>query len=70
MNVSYSAGGGRAIIRRLSVCHRRVGGCRHYHPKLFHRPNFSAVTALFLGASAKSGALLWVSIRIILTVLL
>ncbi len=39
-------------------------------PMLLHINDFSAVTALFLGASAKSAALVWGSIRIILTVLL
>ena len=39
-------------------------------PMLVHINDFSAVTALFLGADAKSAALVWGSIRIILTVLL
>ncbi len=38
-------------------------------PMLLHINDFSAVTALFLGANAKSAALVWGSIRIILTVL-
>ena len=39
-------------------------------PMLLHINDFSAVTALFVGANAKSAALVWGSIRIILTVLL
>ncbi len=39
-------------------------------PMLLHINDFSAVTALLLGANAKSAALVWGSIRIILTVLL
>ena len=39
-------------------------------PMLLHINDFSAITALFLGANAKSAALVWGSIRIILTVLL
>lgn len=39
-------------------------------PILIHLNDFSAVMALFLGADAKSAALVWGSIRIILTVTL
>lgn len=37
-------------------------------PILGHLNDFSAIVALFLGANAKSAALVWGSIRIILTV--
>ena len=39
-------------------------------PMLLHINDFSAITALFLGANAKSAALVWGSIKIILIVLL
>ena len=39
-------------------------------PILVHLNDFSAVIALFLGADAKSAALVWGSLRIILNVLI